>query len=390
MKQNLKKIFAVLLAVYIAVLGIPALPVSAIQQTAMDFSPYATATQPTEYSSKYNSGTRGVVCTTLDGTGASGYYTGNYTYENLSVQSSTALKSSLNKLMTDTHSYRSSYEECHTLADRTDCENENKKVTLIYTSYQATMDQWNGWNREHVWPQSLGGNNDSDGGGGADLHHVRPSDSGVNSSRGNKLYGYAGSDASPKYGSDPAVGVLGGTYNSTYFEPIDNVKGDVARIILYVHVRWDSAWGADDVTKVFQSVDVLLEWCAQDPVDTWEMGRNEVVQAIQGNRNVFIDYPEYAWQLYGKTAPDDMVTPSRGAIDSEGGSEGGSGDNEGGASGETPDVPDIPTQDTKTKISTNIYYGDTLKFMFASNEKPTVSTLDDNGNTVNIDIKPFI
>ena len=65
-----------------------------------------------------------------------------------------------------------------------------------------------------------------------------------------------------------------GHYNSTYFEPLDNVKGDVARICLYVYVRWGSNWGADSITEVFQSVDVLLEWMAIDPVDTWEMGRN--------------------------------------------------------------------------------------------------------------------
>jgi hypothetical protein len=47
-----------------------------------------------------------------------------------------------------------------------------------------------------------------------------------------------------------------------------------------------------------------------DPVDTWEMGRNEVVEAYQGNRNVFIDYPELAWLLFGEEVPDDMVTPS--------------------------------------------------------------------------------
>ena len=59
-------------------------------------------------------------------------------------------------------------------------------------------------------------------------------------------------------------------------------------------------------------MDVLLEWCALDPVDTWEMGRNEVVGAKQGNRNVFIDYPELAWQLFGKEVPANMKTPSGG------------------------------------------------------------------------------
>ena len=277
----------------------------------------ATTSAPTTYSKTANSGTRDVVCTSLSGTSAASYYA-NYNYDNLSEMSSTQIFSQLQTLMRTTHSYTSSYSDCHYKADKTDCENENGKVSLIYTSYSATMDDWNGWNREHVWPQSLGGGNTN--GGGADLHHIRPSDAGVNSSRGNKKYGEAGSNATLKYGSNPASGVLGGSYNNTYFEPLDNVKGDVARICLYVYVRWNSQWGADNITKVFQSVDILLQWCEEDPVDTWEMGRNEVVGKIQGNRNVFIDYPEYAWLIFGREVPANMTTPSGEAKQSGGSS----------------------------------------------------------------------
>ena len=263
--------------------------------------------QPAEYSTEYNSGTRDVVCTTLDGTSAAEYYK-NYDYDTLSLLSEDSLFNALHTLMKDTHLTLSSYDDCHYKANQTDCQDGDGSVSLIYTAYSANMSQWNGWNREHVWPQSLGGGNTT--GGGADLHHIRPSDSGVNSSRGNKKYGESGTNPSTKYGTDPAVGVLGGTYNSNYFEPNDNVKGDVARICLYVYVRWNSDWGATNIESVFQSIDILLEWCEMDPVDTWEMGRNEVVGAIQGNRNVFIDYPEYAWLLFGEEVPENMITPS--------------------------------------------------------------------------------
>ena len=264
------------------------------------------------YSKESNSGTRDVVCVTLEGTGAGSYYTGNYTYDKLDDLSGNALFAELQELMRNTHTTISKYDDCHYKADKVDCEENNGKVTLIYTSYQATMEQWNGWNREHVWPQSLGpGSNTSAGtkNGGADMHHVRPVDKGVNSSRGNKPYGNS-NNGKAKYGSDPAVGVLGGTYNSTYYEPNDNVKGDVARICLYMYVRWNTDWGCDSLEEVFESIEVLLEWCALDPVDTWEMGRNEVVGAIQGNRNVFIDYPELAWLMLGYDIPEGMSTPS--------------------------------------------------------------------------------
>ncbi len=299
----------------------------------------AVAAQPF-YSTSSNSGTRDEVCTTLDGTGAEDYYTGIYTYDNLDDLSGSELQARLNTLMKSTHTYQSSYNDCHEKANKTDCENGDGRVSLIYTSYSATMSQWNGWNREHVWPKSLGG--DSTKGGGADLHHIRPSDSGVNSSRGNKKYGEAGSGAKEKYGTDPAVGVLGGTYNSAYFEPLDNVKGDVARICLYVYVRWNSEWGATSITKVFQSVDVLLEWCEMDPVDTWEMGRNEVVEEIQGNRNVFIDYPELAWLLFDREIPEGMTTPSSAET---GGTTGGGNNGNDTPGGSGDDAPSLPTVD---------------------------------------------
>ena len=272
----------------------------------------AAATQPSRYSKEYNSGQRGVVCTTLSGTSALAYYGSTYSYAVLSDLSGNTLKLELRELMTDTHKHKTDYDDCHYEVDRTDCQNGDGSVSFIYTKYSGKMSDWagstnNGWNREHVWPQSLGGFSTS--GGGSDLHHIRPSDAKVNSTRGNKKYGNAPGGSVAK-GSSVVGSLTGGTYG-TYFEPHDDVKGDVARICLYVMVRWGGTYSSsDNITNVFQSVDVLLEWCEMDPVDTWEMGRNEVVEDIQGNRNVFIDYPELAWLLFNREIPDDMTTPS--------------------------------------------------------------------------------
>ena len=310
------------------------------------FIPVYAVGQPTKYSSDSNSGQRDVVCTTLAGTGAANYYTGSYSYANLTAQTSSQLFTSLRKLMTDTHDYIASYANCRDYAVKTDCENNDGRIVMIYTSYSGTKGEYasgQGWNREHVWPQSLGGGNTS--GGGADLHHIRPSEAKTNSTRGNLKYGYVtgGSSATGNLSGD-----LGGYRSGAYYEPLDNVKGDVARIILYVYVRWGSAWGADSVTEVFQSVDVLLEWCALDPVDTWEMGRNEVVEKIQGNRNVFIDYPELAWLIFGKSVPTNMVTPSGHASSGHTGNGGNSGTDNPGTDNPGTDNPgtDNPGTDT--------------------------------------------
>ena len=294
------------------------------------FSAFAAA--PTTYSTEKNSGERDEVCTTLSGTSADEYYTGSYTYDNLSSLSESALLSSLRTLMTSTHSYKSSYNDCRDLAPITDCENEGNKIVTLYTSYNTSSGEYNGgngWNREHVWPKSLGGFETS--GPGSDLHHIRPTENRTNSNRGNLKYGDV---SGGKTSTGNLSGDVGGTYGGGYFEPLDNVKGDVARICLYVYVRWggDSSYSCGSITKVFGNVDTLLEWCEMDPVDTWEMGRNEVVGDIQGNRNVFIDYPELAWLLFGEDIPDDMVTPS-GEAAGEGSSSGNTGSGNSGNNG---------------------------------------------------------
>ena len=319
--------------------------------------PAFAAGQPTSYSTKRNSGERHVVCTTLNGTGAEDYYTSNgATYDKLSSLSSSSLLTSLRTLLKTTHKKQTSYDNCRDYADETDCENGNTTIITLYTSYvsgQSEYNSGNGWNREHVWPKSLGGFNTS--GAGADLHHIRPSENKTNGDRGNLKYGEVSGGTASK---GNLSGIVGG-YKGSYYEPLDNVKGDVARICLYVYVRYGGELSkCNSITNVFQSVDVLLDWCELDPVDTWEMGRNEVVENIQGNRNVFIDYPEYAWLLFGREVPSGMTTPSGEANGENGGNGGGSS----GGDVETPACKHTSTELRGVKTATcgaNGYTGDT-------------------------------
>ena len=261
-----------------------------------------------------NTGTRNQVATQLSES-ALGYYKQGYTYDELSEKQYGEVLSALRSFMTTTHKNMSSYDNCRDLAYYTDCQNGNGKATLLYSSYEADTTQLagsggNGWNREHVWPQSLGGFKTT--GAGADLHHVRPADAKINSTRNNCKYGNVS-------GGTQASGAIatnsGGERSGEVFEPLDNVKGDVARICLYVYVRYGSEISqCSSITNVFESVDVLLEWCELDPVDTWELSRNDVVESMQGNRNVFIDYPEYAWLIFDEEIPNDMQTPSGEAL----------------------------------------------------------------------------
>ncbi len=271
------------------------------------------AAETVTYSTEYNSGYRDQLCDVL-GPGAESYYTGEYAYASLSSLPSGELLQALRTLMTTTHTHVTDYSDCRDLAPKTDSQGKEGTILLLYTGFVTDMSEYinnsskGGWNREHVWPKSLGGFSTS--GAGSDLHHIRPTDKSVNGKRGNDKYGNT-PGGSPVNGTATVENAVGGYTNGPLFEPLDNVKGDVARICLYVYVRYGGELSkCSSITNVFESVDVLLEWMALDPVDTWEMGRNEVVGAIQGNRNVFIDYPELAWLLFDRAIPEGLATPS--------------------------------------------------------------------------------
>ncbi len=244
-----------------------------------------------------NWGARDEDCTFLS-TYAQSFYTGSYVYETLSQKKggstqsnapSSDLYKSLQTLMTSKHSKTTSYGETKELYRYTDCVNGNSSYISSFYSGTKLNGSWgSGWNREHTWPNSKG----LDGQDENDIMMLRPTYEKENSSRGNTAYGQS---------------------STGYYDPNgegQNLRGDCARICLYVYVRWGNTgkmWGQ---SGVMENLTILLQWMEEDPVDTWEMGRNDAVQAITGTRNVFIDYPEYAWLLFGKSVPKNMSTPS--------------------------------------------------------------------------------
>ena len=148
-------------------------------------------------------------------------------------------------------------------------------------------------NREHCWPKSLTNGYGDEERCNADIMTLRPTVPKNNSDRGNKPYGTTSGTFYPNKYLDQA----GGKYD---------LRGDCARIVLYTYVRWNQT----NLTDVIESVDTLLSWIQIDPVDTWELARNDSVQSITGTRNVFVDYPELAFILFGEEVPDNLVTPA--------------------------------------------------------------------------------
>jgi endonuclease I len=203
-----------------------------------------------------------------------------------------ALKLALRELITSTHTHNTSYEELKTWLQYTDEDINNPDNIILFYSGLSIDSTWdNDWNREHVWPQSLGWFTES--GAGSDLHHIRPTDPSVNSSRGNKKFGEVVNGNEVTISPGNGGGGSGCYSNSQYFEPRDEVKGDVARIIFYLFTRYEES-DDFDFTDIAESLILLLTWHQVDPVDEAEMTRNDRIQEYQGNRNPFIDNPEYA------------------------------------------------------------------------------------------------
>ena len=162
------------------------------------------------------------------------------------------------------------------------------------------------YNREHSWPQSWFG---TDATAKTDLHHLFPTDGFVNGKRGNNAFGEVRSASwTSRNGSKLGPSKTSG-FTGTVFEPIDEYKGDFARAIMYMSVRYyteDGSWSTSDMTTKSEikpwAIQLLMRWNEQDPVSQKEIDRNNVIYSgYQHNRNPFIDHPEYARMIWDPT-----------------------------------------------------------------------------------------
>lgn len=167
------------------------------------------------------------------------------------------------------------------------------------------------YNREHSFPKSWF---DDAAPMHNDAYHVLPTDKYVNGIRGNYAYGIVGNaNFTSLNGSKRGNNVAPGSPNATVFEPADEFKGDFARIYFYMATRYQnevSGWIGNDSDgdsmldgtndKVFSqwALDMLYQWHINDPVSAKEINRNNVIFSYQGNRNPFVDHPEYIYNIW--------------------------------------------------------------------------------------------
>ena len=234
-----------------------------------------------------------------------GYYN---SAENKSDQS---LRSALHNIIDDhtAYDYTSFSTDTWDILKEADADPNNaNNVLLVYTreSVNGTQEYASGfgWNREHVWAKSRGDFGTATG-AGTDVHNLRASNINVNSTRSNFNFDNCTNNS--------CENTFGNYYSSSslIFEPRDEDKGDVARIIFYMDVRYEGDNSELDLemTESLLSTSsklprhgvrsTLLEWHVQDPVDDFERNRNNVIYDYQGNRNPFIDHPELVEYLWG-------------------------------------------------------------------------------------------
>ena len=200
--------------------------------------------------------------------------------------------------------------------------NDTDNMVMFYTRNSIAKTPANDggmiWNREHVWPKNKSNGNWGTSQGGTDILHLRPTYVTPNSTRSNHPYGYAHNGSKLTYN-----GMDYGWLNGDIFEPLDCVKGDAARIIMYMWTVYDgySGYSPLSITSVFESYNTLLEWHTMDKPDVMEGHRNDYVQnsTVQKNRNPFVDHPELAWKIFGDQASSSVKAACMAAYPANGG-----------------------------------------------------------------------
>lgn len=211
------------------------------------------------------------------------------------------------------------YEKDATILDRYSekpTEADNYTFSVADNRCGSFVNEGDCFAREHSFPEDWF---DGDAPMDTDIHHIFPADGKVMDSREDLPYGEVNSNTITYTSANNSVVGLGHpelNYSQKVFEPIDEFKGDFARAYFYMATRYEDVIVSDDWHRnteestgvlveesgdqVYQSwlIQMLLYWHALDPVSSDEISRNDAAQTYQGNRNPFIDHPEFAKYIW--------------------------------------------------------------------------------------------
>ncbi|WP_344177537.1 endonuclease [Kribbella lupini] len=213
-----------------------------------------------------------------------------------------ALKSALHTIISN--QTKLSYDQVWNALKDTDQDPNNANNVILLYSGRSQAKSTNGgdpndWNREHVWAKSHGDFGTATG-PGTDVHHLRPEDVSVNGIRGNLDFDNGGGTVAECSGC---------AVDGDSFSPRAAVRGDVARMIFYMAVRYEGGDGFANLepnesvnngtAPYIGKLSVLKAWSQADPPDAFEKRRNQVIyDNWQHNRNPFIDHPEWVASIW--------------------------------------------------------------------------------------------
>jgi len=239
-------------------------------------------------------------------------------YNNVDLTlSGMALKNELATKITVTHTNNLSYTQIKEVLKIIDLDTVNSSnVLLVYgfddtdgdvtTDVSRDKNNFGGgvgqWNREHTYPKSLGIPNLGTSGPGADAHMLRASDVQRNASRGSKKFSNGSGNSA--------------VINTNFWYPGDEWKGDIARMMMYMYLRYGNQClpinvGEGVSVAIDQNmIELFLDWNAEDSVSSIELERNNYLENTsntygQGNRNPFIDNPYLATRIWGGVEAQD-------------------------------------------------------------------------------------
>ena len=280
-------------------------------------------------------------------------YSGHY-YDYLDTSGSDGLQGDFRKALSPLilprgwYTYGSSGEDhLSTQLQYADEDPDNSaNMIYLYTRDSVKKNSAQTWNREHVWPQNNSNGHWGRSNAGTDLLHIRPTYNDTNNKRGNMIYADVNKQGPVTYN-----GIVYGYIASGKFEPIDSVKGDVARIIMYVWTAYYDFYKDSGlmITKTFESYDTLLSWHTMDEPDEMEGMRNDYCESSkQKNRNPFVDHPEYAWRVFGDSASSSVKSACMTKYPANGG----------GTVTPTKEIQSISISGTANKV--NYYVGESF------------------------------
>lgn len=250
-------------------------------------------------------------------------------YYSTATSTGAALKTQLKLIITDghqDHGYGGLWTGYQT-TDR-DYYYENDGTILdIYSERPTTADPYNFtystnqcgnysnegdcYNREHIVPQSLFNEGSPMKN---DIHFIRATDGKVNGMRSNYPFGKVGTATFTSLNGSKLGNSVSPNYSGTVFEPIDEFKGDVARMIFYFVTRYESQLAGFSTGNMLGGsaypglqtweLNQLIAWHNADPVSAAEIGRNNASYDYQGNRNPYIDNPDYVNLVWGTPTTD--------------------------------------------------------------------------------------